>query len=121
MPGALDFGQGPAIAVLQPGGRVGGIVPEAFSQEGISVIDRPIEELMQVLSASGPRLAVVIGAPVDPAARAYLRQWVNGGGSAILLWCDQWPADELRDWFGLERRKEDVEGGYLWPVNELAI
>jgi hypothetical protein len=117
----IDFGNGPAVAIFQPDGRSGGIIPEALSQEGIGYMEQPIEQIGALAIGTGPRLAIVIGAPVDPAARTRLRQWVDEGGSAILLWCDQWPADELRDWFGLERRAEDVEGGYLWPASELAI
>jgi hypothetical protein len=122
MANTLDFATGPAVVVFQPNGRVGGIIPEALSQEGISFVERPIDQIVEILSGeSGPRLAIVIGAPATPVARNRLRQWVEEGGSAILLWCDQWPADELRDWFGVDRTVEDVEGGYLWPAAELAI
>ena len=122
MANTLDFATGPAVVVFQPGGRVGGVVSEALSQEGISFLEQPIEQIAEILSReTGPRLAIVIGAPASPLARNRLRQWVDEGGSAVLLWCDQWPSPELRDWFGVEREPEDVEGGYLWPAAELAI
>ncbi|MFK4719395.1 hypothetical protein [Bradyrhizobium niftali] len=121
MPDTIDFGAGPAVVVFQPPGRIGGIIPEALSQEGISFVERPIDQVGELKTDNSPRLAIVIGAPANPSARDSLRQWVEKGGSVILLWCDQWPANELRDWFGIERQSEDVEGGYLWPAEELAI